>query len=106
MNGVRRVRRILNNAADIALATRKRNRPPLDREAVHRTWLGARRSWWAGIWMAQPRAYHSDPGDAVTCRRAFPILIRGRTYYVTCDLPHGHDPPCTGRATDWGAPTL
>ena len=69
------VRRILNNAANRALATRhaeawyvatvlaaaaaswallaiaapptdvpKRNRPPLDREAVHRTWLGARRS--------------------------------------------------------------
>ena len=56
--------------------------------------------------MAQPRAYHSDPGDAVTCRRAFPILIRGRTYYVTCDQPNGHDAPCSGRATDWGAPTL
>jgi hypothetical protein len=42
----------------------------------------------------------------VTCRRAFPILIRGRTYYVTCDQPHGHDAPCTGRATDWGAATL
>jgi len=41
-----------------------------------------------------------------TCRRSFPILIHGRTYYVTCDLPHGHDAPCTGRATDWGAPTL
>ena len=42
----------------------------------------------------------------MTCRRAFPILIHGRTYYVTCDLPRGHDGPCTGRATDWGAPTL
>ena len=42
----------------------------------------------------------------MTCRRAFPILIRGRTYYVTCDLPHGHDGPCSGRATDWGAATL
>ena len=42
----------------------------------------------------------------LTCPRAFPILIRGRTYYVTCDLPRGHDAPCSGRATDWGAPTL
>ena len=56
--------------------------------------------------MAQPRAYRSDPGDAVTCPRSFPVLIRGRTYYVQCDQPHGHNPPCTGRATDWGAPTL
>ena len=60
------VRRILNNAADIALATR----------------------------------------HAVTCPRSFPVLIHGRTYYVTCDRPHGHDAPCSGRATDWGAPTL
>ena len=42
----------------------------------------------------------------VTCPRAFPVLIHGRTYYVSCDLPRGHDAPCTGRATDWGAPTL
>ena len=45
----------------------------------------------------------------LTCPRAFPILIRGRTYYVTCDLPRGHDQrerPCSGRATDWGAATL
>ncbi len=42
----------------------------------------------------------------MTCPRAFPILIRGRTYYVECDQPHGHDGPCTGRATDWGALTL
>ena len=45
----------------------------------------------------------------MTCPRAFPILIRGRTYYVACDLPQGHDPreqPCSGRATDWGATTI
>jgi len=48
----------------------------------------------------------SSNGMITTCRRSFPILIHGRTYYVTCDLPHGHDAPCTGRATDWGAPTL
>ena len=45
----------------------------------------------------------------MTCPRAFPVLINGRTYYVACDQPHGHDrtvQPCSGRATDWGAPTL
>ena len=42
----------------------------------------------------------------MTCPRAFPVTIRGRTYYVACDQPHGHDAPCTGRATDWGAAIL
>ena len=45
----------------------------------------------------------------MTCPRAFPILIRGRTYYVVCDLAPGHDRtvhPCTGRATDYGAHSL
>ena len=37
----------------------------------------------------------------MTCRRAFPILIRGRTYYVTCDQPHGHEQPCEGIARDY-----
>jgi len=58
---------------------------------------------------ARPRrgaAHRRAAAPAVTCPRAFPILIRGRTYYVTCDQPNGHDAPCSGRATDWGAPTL
>ena len=29
--------------------------------------------------------------------RSWCALIRGRTYYVACDQPHGHDGPCTGR---------
>jgi hypothetical protein len=45
----------------------------------------------------------------VTCGRRVPYLMHGRTLYFTCDLPHGHDQhetPCTGRAYNYGAPTL
>ena len=41
-----------------------------------------------------------------TCERPpFPVCLHsGFTVYVRCDLPQGHEEPCSGRVVNHGAP--